>query len=152
MEWKFDKRSKRYFLSILGACFFLIISGIEFISHNPVPVRLEVDQVKEITVWHSSKGENSKEATITEKELIEPVLRAISEGGYQIGAYPITPRLEMIIKLENGRQIILEEFTTGTSVIFMIHAKRILFPEDMMLHSRELELIFDDFADKIIGP
>lgn len=48
--------------------------------------------------------------------------------------------------------VAVEQFTTGTSVIFMTHAERMLFPGDMMLHSRELELIFDDFDDKIIEP
>ena len=112
---------------------------------------MEADQVEEITIEHYS-DEGSNTIAITDKGLIKPILSALSDGQYQIGTHPITPRLEMIIKPKNGREIVIEEFITRTlygnrSVIFMVHAERMLFPRDMMMFSQELELIFEDFAE-----
>lgn len=154
MEWKFEKKLKRHILSILAAGFFLIIFlGIEFVFTNPVPVKLKTDQVKEITLEHYS-DEGSNTITITDKELIKPILSALSDGQYhQIVTHPITPRLEMIIRLKNGKEIVIEEFITrplssgDSSVIFKVHTERIFYPRDMMMFSQELGLIFEDFAE-----
>ena len=144
MDWKFDKRSRRYISSILAAGFCLIVFLGTAVFSNPVPVRLNADQVEEITIEH-----HSETITLTDKELIKPILSAIGDGECQAGTLPITPRWEMVITQKSGRKIVIE--AGDSTVVFMVHTERILYPRDMMLFSPELELIFKEFSGKRTG-
>ena len=120
MEWKFEKISKRYILSIFAASFFLIFFlGIEFVFSNPVPVRLEADQVEEITIEHYS-DEGSNTIAITDKGLIKPILSALSDGQYQIGTHPITPRLLFprdMMMFSQELELIFEDFAENPHLL-----------------------------------
>ncbi len=86
--------------------------------------------------------------TLTDRDLIKQILSTIGEGGYQDGTYPIEPRLKMIIKQSDGREIVVKESIYRNGV-FMIHTERVLFPRAMTLFSQDLQLIFEDIADTL---
>ncbi len=149
MEYRYERDSKRYLRSILYTIFCLIfIVGFEFVSYNPVLASLEVDQVKEITIEYYSESEDLHTITLTDKDLIKLIINTISEGGFQDGTYPIKPRLEMTIKHNDGREIVIKESIYRNGV-FMIHTERVLFPRDMTLFSQDLQLIFEEIADTL---
>ncbi len=149
MEYRYERDSKRYLRSILSVIiFFILFVGIELLFYNPVPVRLEVDQVKEITIENYSESEDLHTITLTDRDLIKQILSTIGESGYQGGTYPIEPRLKMTIKQSDGREIVIKESVYRTGV-FMINTERVLFPRDMMLFSQDLQLIFEDIADTL---
>ena len=149
MEFMHERGSKRYLRTMLYTVFILILFvGLEFAYFNPVPVRLEVDQVKEITIESYSETEEVHTITLTDEDLIKPILNTIGEGEYQRGAYPIEPRLKMIIKHSSSREIIIKESIYRNGV-FMLFTDRILFPRVMTLLSQDLQLIFEDIGDKL---
>jgi len=55
----------------------------------------------------------------------------------------------MVITQKSGRKILIE--AGDSTVVFMVHTERILYPRDMMLFSPELELIFKEFSGKRTG-
>ncbi len=149
MEYRHERDSKRYLRSILSVIiFFILFVGIELLFYNPVPVRLEVDQVKEITIENYSESEDLHTIALTDRDLIIQILSTIGEGGFQDGTYPVEPRLKMTIKQSDGREIVIKESIYRNGV-FMIHTERFLFPSDMMLFSQDLQLIFEDIADTL---
>jgi len=148
MEYRYERDSKRYLRSMLQTIFFLIFI-VGFVFYNPAPVRLEVDQVKEITIESYSETEEVHTITLTDEDLIKPILNTIGEGGYQRGTYPIEPRLEMTIKHGSGREILIKE-SIHRNGVFMIYTDRFLIPRDMTLFSQDLQHIFEDIADTLV--
>lgn len=147
IEWKFDKRSKRYILSILYSVFFIItFLGIEFIFNNPIPIKLEAEQVGEIVLeqyWESKKQE---EIILSDKATFEPILAALNSGSYEIDRLRYEePNQKMIVKLKKGPKIIIDKFKPFTSAVFIVHTERMFFPRDMHMQSPELECIFDGY-------
>lgn len=143
MEWKLDKSSKRYILSILYITFIIIGSlAVDLVFTNPIPVKLEANQVKEIIVSHHLASQESDGMIITDEKTLEPILSAISNADFEVARQQFTPRLEMTILLKDGHQVVIEEFKTRTMT-------RNFFPKEMLMHTRDLENIFNNFADKI---
>lgn len=149
MEFRYERSSKRYYRTILSTIYLVILFvGLEFAYFNPVPVRLEVDQVKEITIESYSETEEVHTITLTDEDLIKPILNTIGEGGYQRGAYPIEHRLKMAIKHSSDRETLIIE-SIHRNGVFMIYTDRFLIPRDMTLFSQDLQLIFEDIGDKL---
>lgn len=150
MEWKFEKSSKRYILSILASTFLLVLFlGMELIFTNPVPINLNADQVKEISVILESGQE---EINLTNNPIVYPILSALSDATYQIGRWPVTPSTEMTIKLKDSRKVKIGEFKSrtlsgSTSTVFIVKAERKLYPQDMIMYSPEMESIFDHLGE-----
>jgi len=150
IEFRYERSSKRYYRTILSTINLVILFvGLEFAYFNPVPVRLEVDQVKEITIESYSETEEVHTISLTDEDLIKPILKTIGEGGYQRGTYPIEHRLKLNIKYSSSREIFVEE-TIYRNGVFMLYTDRILFPRVMTLFSQDLQLIFEDIGDKLV--
>jgi len=153
MEWKYEKDAKQYVLSILAGIFFIIVFlGVELVFTNPVPVRLNADQVTEISVEVISESGSFDTIILTDKESFKQILSALSDGYYRMGGFVGTPSLvkEMIIKLSDGREVIIREIQLrprSALPFLMVYVERKLYPQEMMMESHELRLIFDDFAD-----
>ena len=148
MEWKFDKRSKRYIPSILAAVFLLIIFlGIEFVFNNPISVRLEAEQVEEIVLEQYLESKKQEEIVLSDKASFDPILNAVSNGSYEMERLRYQdPNQKMIIRLKNGSKIVIDKFKPFKSAVFIVHTERMFFPKDMIMQSPELERIFENYC------
>jgi hypothetical protein len=151
MEWKNNRGAKKYILWIFYTAVTLIFFlSLEFVFNNPVPVKVEADQVEKIAVESLKYGE-TETITVTDKEFIESVVTAVEKGSYKMGRMSaFNPRLEITIIRDDGREISIREVIREVQFrSFMVSTKRFLFPEEMIMLSQELGIIFDEIANKI---
>ena len=131
---------------IASVCFLIVFLGAELVFLNPVPVRLGVEQVSEISVEFSESEHGP--VRLTDKGSFKPIVSAVSDGTYMIGRWPVTPRLEMVITLADGGEVVIGQVGAAGEV-FMVSVDRLFFPKDMIMGSPELELVFNALAGEI---
>ncbi len=150
MEHKFYKHTKQCLFSIVTSVFFLIVFlGAELVFYNPVPIRLNAEQIRDITVEFKESG-HQVPVILTDIESFKPIVMAVSNGTFMIGKWPVEPSLEMTITLKNGREVVIGEYNFGypETTAFVVYIDRPFFPREMIMDSQELELIIDQMVGK----